>query len=106
MRETEFDPTAELGLTPVTLDDLRGGEPAVNARAMLDFLAGKPVPFRSTALLNAASAIVADARRLPDSDATLAQRFRDAYAMAEAAVDSGAANNLLHRWIEVAKSKA
>lgn len=106
VHETEFDPTAELGLDPVTLDDLRGGEPAVNAQAMLDFLAGRLVPFRSTALLNAASAIVADARRLPDPDAALAQRFRDAYAMAEAAVDSGAANDLLHRWIEVARSKA
>ena len=106
VHETEFDPTAELGLDPVTLDDLRGGEPAVNAQAMLDFLAGRPVPFRSTALLNAASAIVADARRLPDPDAALAQRFRDAYAMAEAAVDSGAANDLLRRWIEVARSKA
>ena len=106
VHETEFDPTAELGLDPVTLDDLRGGEPAINAQAMLDFLAGRPVPFRSTALLNAASAIVADAHRLPDPDAALAQRFRDAYAMAEAAVDSGAANDLLHRWIEVARSKA
>lgn len=106
VHETEFDPTAELGLDPATLDDLRGGEPAVNAQAMLDFLAGRPVSFRSTALLNAASAIVADAHRLPDPDAALAQRFRDAYAMAEAAVDSGAANDLLHRWIEVARSKA
>ena len=106
VHETEFDPTAELGLDPATLDDLRGGEPAVNAQAMLDFLAGRPVSFRSTALLNAASAIVADAHRLPDPDAALAQRFRDAYAMAEAAVDSGAANDLLHRWIEVARPKA
>ena len=106
VHETELDPAAELGLDPATLDDLRGGEPAVNAQAMLDFLAGRPVSFRSTALLNAASAIVADAHRLPDPDAALARRFRDAYAMAEAAVDSGAANDLLHRWIEVARSKA
>lgn len=104
--ETEFNPIEDLGLAPVTLDDLRGGEPAYNAQAMLDFLDGRDVPFRTTALLNAASAIVADARRLPDPNATLVRRFKDAYAMAEAAVDDGRAADLLRRWLDVARSKA
>ena len=104
VNETEFDPIVELGLKKVSLDDLRGGEPSYNAQAARDFLAGKNVPFRSTALLNAASAIVADGRQVP-SDASLAERFKIAYSIAEQAVDSGKAEALLDRWIAVAQSK-
>lgn len=102
--ETEFDPTVELGLDKVTVDDLKGGEPAYNAQAARDFLANKDVPFRSTALLNAASAIVADGHLVP-ADGTLAERFKDAYALAEDAVTSGKAEALLDKWIETAKAK-
>ncbi|NEG70132.1 anthranilate phosphoribosyltransferase [Bifidobacterium choloepi] len=101
--EQEFDPITELDLDPVTVDDLRGGEPSVNARAMLDFLDGEDVPFRTTAILNAASAIVADGRHV-DGGAMLAERFRDAYLQAQEAVDSGRARALLDRWIGAAKA--
>ncbi|MCI1831481.1 MAG: anthranilate phosphoribosyltransferase [Bifidobacterium sp.] len=103
---SQFDPTAELGLAPISVSDLRGGEPDFNARAMLDFLHGRKVPFRTTALLNAASAIVADGHQLPDEQASLARRFKDAYAIASEAVDSGKAIDVLNRWIAVAKDKA
>ena len=103
--ETEFDPTVEMGLAPVTVADLKGGEPAENAQAVRDLLAGKAVPFRSTALLNAASAIVADAHLLEQPQAGIAERFREAYALAEQAVDSGAAEALLDRWIEAANAR-
>ena len=69
---------------------------------MRDLLAGKPVPFRSTALLNAASAIVADGRLV--SNGALADRFREAYTIAQQAVDSGKAAALLDEWIAVAQS--
>lgn len=62
------------------------------------------MPFRSTALLNAASAIVADGHQVPE-DGTLAERFKTAYAIAEEAVDSGKAEALLNTWIETAKAK-
>ncbi len=103
--ETEFDPIGELGLAKVSLDDLRGGEPEYNAQAARDFFAGKDVPFRTTALLNAASAIVADGRQVP-ADASLAERFKVAYGIAEQAVDSGKAEALLNKWIEAAKARA
>lgn len=61
--ENEFDPTVELGLAKINVSDLKGGEPELNARLARDFFAGKDVPFRTTALLNAASAIVADGIR-------------------------------------------
>lgn len=101
--ETEFDPTTELDLLPVTVDDLRGGEPEQNAQAVRDFLAGEEVPFRSTALLNAASAIVAEGTHV-DAGAALPERFRDAYLQAQEAVDSGRAADLLDRWIASAKA--
>lgn len=101
--EQEFDPTTELDLAPVTVEDLRGGEPAYNAQAMLNFLNGEDVSFRTTALLNAASAIVADGNHV-DESAMLAERFRDAYLQAQEAVDSGRALALLNRWIETAQS--
>lgn len=104
--ECEFDPVADLGLERITVADLRGGEPAYNARAMLDFLDGKAVPFRSTALLNAASAVVADGHLVADAGDDLVPRFRKAYELVAAAVDEGRARALLDRWMEVAKSKA
>ena len=58
------------------------------AQLVRDFLAGKDVPFRTTALLNAASAIVADGHQVP-ADASLTERFKAAYAIAEDIVDSG-----------------
>ena len=85
------------------MEDLRGGEPAYNASRMRAFLAGEDVPFRSTALLNAASAIVADGRGLSDPEASLSDRFSQAYALAEEAVDSSRAARLLDRWIAAAR---
>lgn len=103
--ETDFNPIDELGLAPVTVDDLRGGEPDYNAQAARDFFAGKDVPFRSTALLNAASAIVADGHQVP-ADGTLVERFATAYKIAEETVDSGRAAKLLDEWIAVARRHA
>ena len=102
--ENEFDPTVELGLAKVTVADLKGGEPELNAQLFRDFLAGKDVPFRTTALLNAASAIVADGHLVP-TEASLADRFKAAYAIAEETVDSGKASALLDQWIATAQSK-
>ena len=102
--ENEFDPTVELGLSKVTVADLKGGEPELNAQLFRDFLAGKDVPFRTTALLNAASAIVADGHLVP-TEASLADRFKAAYAIAEETVDSGKASALLDQWIATAQSK-
>lgn len=102
--ESEFDPTVDLGLAKITVDQLKGGVPDVNANAFKDFLAGKDITSRTTALLNAASAIVADGNLV--GNGTLAERFAEAYKLAEDAVDSGKAEALFDKWIETAKSKA
>ena len=102
--ETDFDPTVDLGLAKITVDQLKGGVPDVNANTFKDFLAGKDIPSRTTALLNAASAIVADGNLV--GNGTLAERFGEAYTLAEKTVDSGKAEALFNKWIETAKSKA
>ena len=90
-------------LAKVTIADLKGGEPTLNAQLARDFFAGKDVSFRTTALLNAASAIVADGHLVP-GDASLADRFKAAYAIAEQTVDSGKATALLDKWIATAQA--
>lgn len=101
--ESEFDPTVDLGLEAITVGQLKGGTPDTNANAFREFLAAKDVPSRTTALLNAASAIVADGHLV--GAGTLASRFADAYRLAEEAVDSGKAEALFNKWIETARSK-
>ena len=55
-------------------------------------------------LTNPASAIVADGHQVP-ADASLTERFKAAYAIAEETVDSGKASALLDQWITAAQSK-
>jgi anthranilate phosphoribosyltransferase len=51
------DPAA-LGFAPATLDDLRGGDAAINAAAILSVIGGQHSPHRDIAILNAAAALV------------------------------------------------
>jgi anthranilate phosphoribosyltransferase len=71
----------DFGLRPASLDDLRGGEPAENARMLRDLLSGVDrSPRRDVLLLNAALAL-----STRHDDVTLGLR------QAEEALDSGAA---------------
>ena len=69
---------------------IRGGDPAYNAAALRRLLRGERGAYRDAVLLNAAAALV-----LAGRDAALP----DAAARAGEALDSGAANRLLDRWI-------
>ena len=111
--ETSFDP-ASLGLPRATLDDLRGGNPAHNAAVARAVLAGQAGPVRDIVLLNAAAAMAAAeglgavaAARTADPAATaaatgeaLAKTLSEGLARTAAALDSGAATELLARWVE------
>jgi anthranilate phosphoribosyltransferase len=57
VRVYRLDPS-DLGLTRVTLEDLRGGDAPVNAHAIRRVVAGDPSAHRDIALLNAAAALV------------------------------------------------
>lgn len=73
---------ADAGLSPSSLEELRGGDAEVNATAMRAVFEGKPSAYRDIVLLNAgASLVVADA----------AKSLADGVTMAQAVVDNGAA---------------
>jgi anthranilate phosphoribosyltransferase len=98
--QTTVDP-ADLGIARSVPDDLRGGDPAHNAEVARGFLAGAPGPVRETSLLNAAAALAAD-EGVAGPDA-LVPALAAGYQRAAAAVDSGAAADLLERWVAASK---
>jgi len=81
----------ELGVEPAAPDALGAGTAEQNAEIARAVLAGDPGPERSVTLLNAAAAIYV-AGRADD----LAAGVR----AAEAAIDSGAAAEVLERYVE------
>jgi anthranilate phosphoribosyltransferase len=94
--QTSFDP-ADLGIPRSAPADLVGGDPAHNADVVRAFLSGSPGPARDIALLNAGAALAAEAGVAgPDG---LRAALADGYQKAAAAVDSGAAADLLDRWV-------
>jgi len=80
----------EFGLPRATLDDISGGDAALNASLIRDVLAGNNSARRDVVLLNAAAALVAAGR---------ADHLRDAVPLAAKAIDSGAALNKLEALI-------
>ncbi|WP_159942180.1 MULTISPECIES: anthranilate phosphoribosyltransferase [unclassified Nocardiopsis] len=99
-RET-LDP-ADLGIARSRPEDLRGGDVEFNAQAVRDLLAGRPGPVREAVLLNAGAALAAvEGVRGP-----LLEAVRAGYERAAAAVDSGAAERALARWVETSQAHA
>ncbi|WP_370412107.1 anthranilate phosphoribosyltransferase [Streptomyces fradiae] len=94
VREERFDPR-EVGITPVPLDALRGGDPSYNADVARRLLAGETGPVRDAVLLNSAAALVA----LEPGEGTLAEQLRAGIDRAAESVDSGAARRTLERWV-------
>ncbi|WP_406197826.1 anthranilate phosphoribosyltransferase [Kitasatospora sp. NBC_01560] len=93
--ETTFDPT-EVGIEPVGIEALRGADPAYNAEVARRLLAGERGPVRDAVLLNAAAGLTA----LDLTDAPLAEQLAAGMERAAAAIDSGAAQDVLKRWSE------
>ena len=97
--ETSIDP-ADFGVAPATLEDLRGGDAAHNAAVVLRLLAGEPGPVRDAVLLNAGAALaVHDAPGAPVADA-----LADGIARAAEAIDSGAGQATLERWVSASSA--
>ncbi|MCU1521663.1 MAG: anthranilate phosphoribosyltransferase [Arthrobacter sp.] len=98
--EGTFDPR-ELGIRQATLEELRGGDAAANAAVVRAVLAGAPGAARDAALLNAAAGLVAF-----DFDAVgpLRERMAAALKRAEESVESGAASEVLDRWVALSHS--
>ena len=94
IRSFEVTPE-EAGLSRVSGDALKGGDPDANARALQNVLNGKPSAYRDVALLNAAAALIVADR---------VKTLKDGVAMAAEALDSGAAAARLKQLIAVSNS--
>jgi anthranilate phosphoribosyltransferase len=85
----------DLGVPRATLADLRGGDAAHNAQVVRDVLAGQGGPIRDAVLLNAAGALVASGV----GEGELTDRLAAGLRVAEQSVDSGAAADVLRKWV-------
>jgi anthranilate phosphoribosyltransferase len=99
VREESFDPAA-LGIPRAELQDLRGADAAYNAGVARSLLGGRQGAVRDAVLLNAAAALAAHA----GADAPLLDRLRDGHTRAAQSLDSGAARELLERWVTVSRA--
>jgi anthranilate phosphoribosyltransferase len=94
--ELTFDP-AGFGFARAELDELLGGDAQANAAEARAVLSGAKGAVRDAVVLNAAGAIVAHAGL--SSRAEWQPAWEDGLARAGAAIDSGAAEQLLARWV-------
>jgi anthranilate phosphoribosyltransferase len=101
VRETTFAPE-DVGISRAAPGSLRGADPAHNADVTRALLAGSTGPVRDAVLLNAAAALVAlDAAGPQEDGDPLIDRLREALGRAAAALDSGAAGDVLARWSRI-----
>lgn len=101
--ETVFDPLT-IGVPRSGPDDLRGGDAARNAGVVRAVLSGEAGPVRDAVVLNAATALAAEAG-VPGPGA-LGPALAAACQRAAAAIDSGAADDLLTRWVAASQRLA
>ena len=98
--EHVVDAVSDLGLASISVDQLRGGDPAGNAEVVRQMLAGRPGPIRETVLLNAAAGLVADGTLGRTGHGSLVDRLRSGLDLAAASVDDGRAATVLDRWVQ------
>jgi len=87
----------EAGLKRVKPEELKGGEPALNAMALKAVLDGMPGPFHDVALMNAAAALVVAGK---------AKTIAEGAKLAVKSVDSGAAKERLKKLIAISNAKS
>jgi anthranilate phosphoribosyltransferase len=105
VKEHDLDPR-ELGIARTTIDQLAGGDAQHNARIVHAVLAGERGPVRDIVVLNAAAGLVSFelAKDPSQFQRAILDRFRDKLAVAEEAIDSGAAARKLDEWIAATKA--
>jgi len=99
--EEVFDPR-DLGFELASLEALRGADGAHNAAVARKVLSGDRGPIRDTVVLTAGAALAAldSAGLAPGTLPPLNERLASGVARANEALDSGAAQAALDRWIE------
>ncbi|WP_308124027.1 anthranilate phosphoribosyltransferase [Mycolicibacterium xanthum] len=96
MERLTFDPAA-FGFARAEISELIGGDAKSNADEARAVFGGAEGPVRDAVVLNAAGALVAHAGL--SSDAQWAPAWESGLARANEAIDSGAAEQLLARWV-------
>jgi anthranilate phosphoribosyltransferase len=91
-----FDPAA-FGFKRAHLSALTGGDAKANAASVREVFGGAKGPVRDAVVLNAAGAMVAHAGL--SSEAKWVPAWETGLARAADAIDSGAAEQLLARWV-------
>ncbi|MGZ0146754.1 anthranilate phosphoribosyltransferase [Kribbella sp. WER1] len=85
----------ELGIEPVSADALKGADATYNAKVVRALVEGETGPVRDVVLLNAGAALAA---YTPEAG-SVTERIRTGMDRAAEALDSGAAKDVLDRWI-------
>jgi len=103
--EERFDPR-DIGIEYAPIEALRGADAAFNAGVARKLLAGERGPVRDAVVMSAGAALAAlDGLDVPQGELPpLTERMRDATARAAEALDSGAAQAALDRWIEATRA--
>ena len=100
---SEVDATTQLGLQQASLEDLRGGDPAHNAKVFHQIMNGQEGPIQDAVLLNAAGGIVAYGLNEQVSQGDLVDRLKAGLQIARQTLESGKPAELLEKWIELTK---
>ncbi len=87
---------ATLGIPPLGLEAIRGGDKESNARITRDILAGIPSPYRQVVVLNAAAALMAADR---------SRDMEEGMLMAAEAIDSGKSEATLQAMISYSRDR-
>lgn len=103
--EERFDPR-DVGIEYAPIEALRGADAAFNAGVARKLLAGERGPVRDAVLLSAGATLAAlDGLDVPKGELpSLTERMRAATPRAAEALDSGAAQAALDRWIEATRA--
>ncbi|MBD8890712.1 anthranilate phosphoribosyltransferase [Roseibium litorale] len=91
LRSFEIHPS-DAGLPLARIEDLKGGEPEENARALREVLQGARNPYRDVVLFNAAASLIIAGR---------CETLPEGVALAAQSLDSGAAADRLERLVAV-----
>ena len=91
----------KFGISYSPIESLVGGEASENAKIALDVFEGQKGAPRDAVVLNAAAAIAAYNN---DAELDLTTRFEEGISEAIQAIDSGAAKELLNRWVKLTQA--